>query len=414
MGLRAVHDPHRHPPAPLHIRLRRHRPGKRLSQVHPSLHLGLPHSSRLANELDIPLFVVLQPFAELDPRDEPVPVVNFGPDGPPRCDQCKGYVNPWCTWIAEGWRWMCNLCGHASEVGANYYSPLDPHLLRVDQPNRLELQKGTVDFVVSDASEYWEVQPPTRLAPSYILPPAPPLLPSSSPSPPTSPPRSSTSAPSTPMTPSGFMALQTAPPPDTRKPTPMPHLFALDVSQTSVVSGFFRSSCDAILLSLYGGIDQDGNTIAPSLPEGCSVGILTFDNSLHFYDLSPHLESARVLIVSDIDEPFIPLRTGLFVDPHESRSVLEQLLQSLPARHEGTLVSQTCLGSVLSVTLAALTRLGGHLIVFQATRPTLGPGALLESPSLTSSSDPDHPITIHDPDAAWENAGEDSQKPASA
>ncbi|MCO5592368.1 hypothetical protein L7F22_046370 [Adiantum nelumboides] len=88
---------------------------------------------------------------------------------PPRCKRCRAYINPWAIFVEGGQKWVCNLCGTATEVAADYFCNLDMHGRRVDFDERLELSRGSVEFRVP--KEYWAIQakPPA----SVLLPVAP-------------------------------------------------------------------------------------------------------------------------------------------------------------------------------------------------------------------------------------------------
>lgn len=123
-------------------------------------------------------------------------------------------------------------------VSPEYFCHLDGNLRRTDQLQRPELSRGTVDFVVP--SEYWASNPPPRLSVPYF---------------------------------------SVEPPPEgARAPQPMNFLFALDVSSESLRSGMLHTVCVALQDALFG-------TNACFPPES-GFAILTFDDTLHFYDLS--------------------------------------------------------------------------------------------------------------------------------
>jgi len=210
---------------------------------------NVPSSSRLASDCAIPLAAVIQPFSDQDPREEPVPVIDTGNIGPARCDKCRAYINPWCKWLASGLLWKCNLCGHETPVVPDYFCNLDANLIRLDHLQRPELNKGTVDFVVPE--EYWAPDPPPRLTQLY--------------------------QPVMPTTNTGR-----------RKPQPMSYVFALDVSSEAIQSGFTRSACTALLDVLYGHEPEyeGGATVEPCISAEAKICIITFDRTLHFYDLS--------------------------------------------------------------------------------------------------------------------------------
>jgi protein transport protein SEC24 len=61
-----------------------------------------------------------------------------------------------------------------------------------------------------------------------------------------------------------------------------------------------------------------------------------------------------MLVVSDIDEVFVPLRSGLFVKPAERRTAIEGLLVALPERFAQLTYVEAALGSALRACLATL------------------------------------------------------------
>ncbi|GIQ86407.1 hypothetical protein KIPB_008257, partial [Kipferlia bialata] len=52
----------------------------------------------------------------LNKPKNPIPVVNFNPLKPVRCEGCRGYINAYCNFADAGTRWVCNLCGVVNRV----------------------------------------------------------------------------------------------------------------------------------------------------------------------------------------------------------------------------------------------------------------------------------------------------------
>ncbi|KAI0739143.1 hypothetical protein C8Q80DRAFT_1241672 [Daedaleopsis nitida] len=326
---------------------------------------NMPSTSRLASDCEVPIAAIIQPFADQDPREEPVPLVGTGQIGPARCERCRGYINPWCTWLAGGARWKCNMCGHETEVTPEYYCNLDASFLRLDHLQRPELNKGTVDFVVPE--EYWAPHPPPSIRPLYCSPTPPPLT-------------------------------------SSRKPEPMDFVFAFDVSQEAVRTGFLQTGCDALLELLFG----RGDTVPPCFPPSSRIAILAFDRTLQFHNLSPdRVGQPPILVVPDVDDVFLPSTEGLFVNPVDSRNAITDLLTALPKRFEQTYETEAALGSALSASLAALAGRGGSVVVFSATLPTIGCGALEPLVDESTVYGTDKERTLFEPRAeTWKDIGE--------
>jgi len=190
---------------------------------------NIPSTSEFLSSTSLPLGMILQPLARLDPGEQPIPVLDFGDAGPPRCRRCRAYINPFMTFKAGGNKFVCNMCTFPNDVPPEYYAPLDHSGVRVDRLQRPELMMGTVEFLVP--KEYWS-----------------------------------------------------------KEPVGLRWLFLIDVSQESVNRGFLEGVCEGIMGALYGGdneTSQDGDeTTSRRLPPGSKVGIMTFDKEVHFYNLS--------------------------------------------------------------------------------------------------------------------------------
>ncbi|RCH80112.1 COPII coat Sec23p-Sfb3p heterodimer component, partial [Rhizopus stolonifer] len=156
-------------------------------------------------------------------------------------------------------------------------------------------------------------------------------------------------------------------------PVPLHWLLAIDVSRHAIQSGMLKAVCDTVK-----------HMLATGSPAGMKMAIMTFDTSLHFYHMKAGSTQASMMVVSDIQDVFVPMSQGLFVDPIEFKSVIEGLLDQLPSLHQHAFVPHAAFGAAMEAALAAMKQTGGKVSVMQTSLPSLGPGALKsrDDPSL--------------------------------
>ncbi|KZF21760.1 Sec23/Sec24 family protein [Xylona heveae TC161] len=283
---------------------------------------NIPSTLEALSSTGLPLGLILQPLGPLQPGEQTIPVLDFGETGPPRCRRCRTYINPFMTFRSGGNTLVCNMCTFPNEVSPEYFAPTDPSGVRVDRTQRPELTMGTVEFMVP--KEYWA-----------------------------------------------------------KEPIGLRWLFLIDVSQEALNKGFLEAFCEGILGALYGEADDateaekaEGRSGKGQLPAGSKIGIITFDKEIHFYNLKSNLEQAQMMVMTDIEDPFVPLSEGLFVDPQESKSVITSLLTQIPALFSQVKNPEPALLPTLNAALSALSSTGGKIVCSLSSLPTWGPGRL--------------------------------------
>ena len=176
-----------------------------------------------------------------------------------------------------------------------------------------------------------------------------------------------------------------------RPPQEPTYVFVLDVSATAVRSGMLQSASNAIKASLDD-LPGRGRT---------KIGFVTFDNSVHFYNMASDLAQPQMVVVADLNELFVPLPDNLLVNLQESRSVVESFLDSLPDMFtKNPVVSQSCLGPALKAAFTVMKAVGGKMCVFQSIMPNLGDGALKPRENQSLMGTPTE-VTLLRPDTAW-------------
>ncbi|KAF8449617.1 Sec23/Sec24 family protein-like protein [Terfezia claveryi] len=286
----------------------------------------IPTSQEILNQTALPLAWILQPLAKQRSDEAPVPVLDFGEAGPPRCRRCRTYINPFMTFIQGGGKFVCNMCSFPNEVPPEYFSPVDMSGRRLDREQRPELIRGTVEFVVP--KEYWS------------------------------------------------RPLEKG---ETIEDRALKWLFLVDVSMEACNRGGLTAFVEGIKKALYSDLSEGEEPVKggiQKLPKGTKIAIVTFDKEIHFYNLNPSLDAAHMMVMPDLEDPFVPLSTGLFIDPYESRSVIESLLDSLPKMFSAIKNPEPALLPTLHAVLGSMEKSGGRIICSLSSLPTWGPGRL--------------------------------------
>ncbi|PWA89651.1 sec23/Sec24 protein transport family protein [Artemisia annua] len=151
-----------------------------------------------------------------------------------------------------------------------------------------------------------------------------------------------------------------------RPPMPPLYFFLIDVSISAVKSGMLEVMAQTIKSSL----DRlPGSTRT-------QIGFITFDSTIHFYNMKSSLTQPQMMVVSDLEDVFVPLPDDLLVNLSESRTVVEAFLDSLPSMFQDNVNVESAFGPALKAAYMVMSQLGGKLLIFQSTLPSLGVGRL--------------------------------------
>ncbi|KAI8910255.1 Sec23/Sec24 trunk domain-containing protein, partial [Gorgonomyces haynaldii] len=152
-----------------------------------------------------------------------------------------------------------------------------------------------------------------------------------------------------------------------RPPQPVVMMFLIDVSIGAVQSGMLAVACKAISESL---------SKIPDAENRAKVGFVTFDSALHYYNLSSALQEPQMLVVPDLEEPFLPLPYDLLVSLNESKDMVEMLLEKLPRMFQSNTTTLSCTGKALKSVEKMLSPIGGKIILLQQALPNMDEGQL--------------------------------------
>lgn len=269
---------------------------------------NVPYTSDMLKNSHIPFALTISPFAKLQDEESPPPVVDLGELGPVRCKRCKAYMNPNMMFIDGGRRFQCVFCGAATDVPDAYFAHLDHTGRRVDSYDRPELCLGSYEFVAT--KDYCK---------NSVLPNAPAFI------------------------------------------------FMIDVTYNSVKSGLVHLICERLKKDILRNLPKELGADQSEI----RVGFVTYGKELHFYNVKGALAQPQMLVVSDVEDVFVPLLDGFFVTLEESESVIDSLLAQIPQMFCDSRETEVILGPVIQAGLDALKSAdrSGKLYLFHTSLP---------------------------------------------
>jgi protein transport protein SEC24 len=152
-----------------------------------------------------------------------------------------------------------------------------------------------------------------------------------------------------------------------RPPQPLVYLFLLDVSFQAVQCGLLATAARTILESL----DR-----IPNADRRTRLGFVCVDSALHYFSIPRDSTEPSMLVVSDLDEPFLPIPGDLLVPLADCRTGIENLLGKLQEMFQHTQNAANCMGSGLQAGHKLISAIGGKMVVLTASLPNIGAGKL--------------------------------------
>lgn len=155
------------------------------------------------------------------------------------------------------------------------------------------------------------------------------------------------------------------------------YLFVLDVSYTAAVTGLVQAAVEGIRGAL------DGLAQNPRM----RVGIITYDQAIHFYSIKSDRDQPAVVVVSDVDDVFVPCpQPEIMVRVSEpgARACLEATLDLLVSSYDAAKMDPNdaqnglcCAGAAAQVAAKTLLPTGGKIFLLFSSLPTHGAGQLV-------------------------------------
>ncbi|KAH3670349.1 hypothetical protein WICMUC_004845 [Wickerhamomyces mucosus] len=154
-----------------------------------------------------------------------------------------------------------------------------------------------------------------------------------------------------------------------RPPQPLVYVFVIDVSISSIQSGLLATVASSILDTLDS---------IPNKDERTKVAFIGVDSALHYFSIPEDEEEAEnsILVVPDLDEPFVPAPESILVSLKSSRQNIEKLLTSINSLYGQNINPSFALGPALKGAHNLIKSTGGKIVSFASTLPNIGVGKL--------------------------------------
>ena len=155
-----------------------------------------------------------------------------------------------------------------------------------------------------------------------------------------------------------------------RPPQPLVYLFLIDVSYASVTSGLLATTARCIRESL----DR-----IPNADRRTRLGFIAADSSLYYFSIprdGTENAATSMMVISDLDDPFLPTPGDLLVTLTECRENIEAFLDKLQEMFANTQNAGSAMGSALRAGHKLISPVGGKITVVTASLPNMGTGKL--------------------------------------
>ena len=159
-----------------------------------------------------------------------------------------------------------------------------------------------------------------------------------------------------------------------RPPMPPTFVFAFDVSYPAIASGLLATAIESVKACL------------DSLPgaERTQVGILTYDSNVHFYNMRADQTSPQMLVIPDAQHPYLPQPEDLLVNLQECRHQVDAALDVIAKAFGKTQDVEGSISGAIQAAYLVMQHVGGKMVCFQSSVPTLGEGKLRPKEDLAS------------------------------